>query len=205
MTTTQSHLSAGRRIDEYAGIFDVTDTLVVTVDAEPQTVGEALERLDLMASAARALDALGVADRVALAPSLLAAEPGRELVFGLVWRVAGEATTIDPRSVPACDVPGHVKVIWDLRVEPGALGGALLSTTRRFTATDEAARARLLAAWGILGTFAKSLSQRTLTAVKRYAEDHDDDFGHTASPVSIRSRPASLQNGRRAAQIAGAR
>src|SRR5439155_27078701 len=49
MTTTQCHLSAVRRIDEYAGIFDVTNTLVVTVDAEPETVREALERLDLTA------------------------------------------------------------------------------------------------------------------------------------------------------------
>jgi len=204
MTTTQRHLSAVRRIDQYARTFDVTDTLVVTVDAEPEAVREALDRLDLTASAARALDALGVADRVALAPSLLAAGPGWELVFGLVWRLTGPATTIDARNVRAFDVPGHVKVIWDLRVEPGALEGALLSTTRRFTATDEAARARLLAAWGIIGTFAKSHSHRTLTAIKRYAEDCDD-LGHAASPVSIGSLPASLQNGRRAVQIAGAR
>jgi hypothetical protein len=202
MTTTQSPLSAVTRIDEYARTFDVTDTLVVTVDAEPQTVRQALDRLDLAASAARALDALGVADRAALAPSPLAAAPGPELVFGLVWRLAGPATTIAPCSVPAYDVPGHVKVIWDLRVRPGALEGALLSTTRRFTATDDAARARLLTAWGIIATIANSLSRQTLTAIKRYAEDRDGDVDHAASPVSSGSLPAPLQNGRRAAQIA---
>jgi hypothetical protein len=205
MTTTQAHLSAVRGIDAYARSFDVTNTLVVTVDAEPQTVREALDRLDLAASAARALDALGVGDRIALRPSLLAAAPGPELVFGLVWRLAGPATTIDPRSVGACDVPGHVKVIWDLRVQPGALEGALLSATRRFISTDEAARARLLAAWGIIGSVADSLSRRMLTAVKRCAEEREDAFGHAASPISIGSLPAPLQNGRCATLIGGAR
>jgi hypothetical protein len=205
MTTTQSPLSAVRAIDAYAGSFDVTNTLVVTVHAEPQTVREALERLDLAASAARSLDALGVGERVALAPSLLAAAAGPELVFGLIWRLAGPATTIDPRSVAACEVPGHVKVIWDLRLQPDALDGALLSATRRFTATDAAARARLLAAWGIIGSVADSLSRRMLTAVKRCAEDRDEDFDHAPSPVSTGLLPAPLQNERGAALIAGAR
>jgi hypothetical protein len=198
MITTQPAMSVVSRIDEYARTFDVTDTLVVTVDAEPQTVRDALERRDLAASAAHKLDALGVTDRIALAPSLLAAGPGPELVFGLVWRVAGSATTIEPSSLRAFQVPGYVKVIWDLRVQPGALEGALLSTTRRFVATDDAARARLFAAWGIIGTFAKGLSQRTLAAVKRYAEDCDE-LGHAASPASIGPLALSTHNMRRAA------
>jgi hypothetical protein len=193
MTTTRSHLSAVSRIDEYAGTFDVTDTLVVSVGAEPETVREALDRVDLTAPVTRALEALGVADRLALPPSLLAAKPGTGLVLGLVWRVAGPAKTIDARSVRAFDLPGHVKMLWDLRVEPGAGDGALLSTTRRFIATDDAARARLLGAWGVIGTFAQSLSQRTLTAIKRYAEDRDD-FGHATRPRSIGSLRASPQN-----------
>jgi hypothetical protein len=198
MTTRQPPMRTGRGIDEYARIFDVTNTLVVKVDAEPQAVCAALERLDLSALAARALDALGVADRVALAPVLLAGGRGPQIVLGLVWRVAGPATTIDASRLRAFDVPGHIKVIWDLRVEPAGLEDALLSTTMRFAATDDAARARLLAAWGIIGTFAKSLSQRTLTAIKRYAED-SEELRHAASPLSVAPHARSAQNLRRAA------
>jgi hypothetical protein len=198
MTTTQPPMSARSRIDEYARTFDVTNTLVITVDAEPQTVRDALEHLDLAAPAARTLHALGATDRVALAPTLLAAAPGPQLVFGLVWRIAGPATTIDASRLPAFEAPGHVKVIWDLRVQPHALEGALLSTTRRFTATDDATRERLLAGWGIIGSVAHSLSQRTLTAIKRYAED-DDELGRAPRPLSIRPHARSTQNMRSAA------
>jgi hypothetical protein len=160
-----------RPIDDYAPTFDVTDTLVATVDAEPEAVSAALEQLDLTASAAAALSALGGVHRVALAPALLAARPGQELVFGLIWRHEGATETVDPASVQTFDTPGHVKVIWDLSVQPGALEGALLSMTRRFAATDAATRARLLDNWGIIGTVAGSLARRTVAAVKAYAED----------------------------------
>ena len=198
MTTTHPPMSAGSRIDEYARNFDVTNTLVVRVDADPQSVRDAVEHLDLSAPAARTLHALGVTDRVALAPTLLAAGPGPQLVFGMVWRIAGPATAIDPFHLPAFEVPGHIKVIWDLRIQPGALDGALLSTTRRFTATDDAARARLLAGWGVIGTFAQSLSERTLAAIKRYAED-DDELGRALRPLSIAPDARSTQNLRSAA------
>lgn len=152
----------------------MTDTLVLTVDAEPETAGDALDRLALTNSTARALHALGVADRVALGPTLLASTPGTELVFGLVWRVEGPAEPVDPSEVQAFDTPGYVKVIWDVRVQPSAGGGSYLSTTTRFAATDEVTRARLFAGWGVIGPFAKSLAQRTLAAVKAYAEDWDE-------------------------------
>jgi hypothetical protein len=110
-----------RPIDDYAPSFDVTNTLVVRVDAQPAAVDAALEQLDLTASAAAALSAFGGVDRVALAPALLAAQPGPELVFGLVWRYDGATETVDPANVQTFDTPGHVKVIWDLSVQPDAL------------------------------------------------------------------------------------
>jgi hypothetical protein len=160
-----------RPIDDYAPASDVADTLVVKVDAEPAAVGAALEHLDLTASAAAALSAFGGVDHVALAPALLAAQPGPERVFGLVWRYEGATETVDPANVQTFDTPGHVKVIWDLSVQPDALEGAWLSMTRRFAATDETTRARLLDGWGIIGTVADSLARRIVAAVKAHAED----------------------------------
>jgi hypothetical protein len=162
-----------RPIDDYAPTFDVTDTLVVKVDAEPAAVSAALAHLDLTTSAAAALSAFG-GDRLALAPALLAAQPGPELVFGLVWRYEGATETVDPANIQTFDTPGHVKVIWDLSVQPDALEGTWLSMTRRFAATDETIRTRLLDSWGIIGTVADSLARRIVAAVKAHAEDWDE-------------------------------
>jgi len=174
MTTTLSRPHTADLIDDFTDTVDVTDTFVLAVDAELKTVREALERLPLGDSAARALDALGIADRVALGPALLASRPGAEHVFGLVWRVEGPAETIDASELQAFDIPGYVKLIWDVQVRPSAGAGSFLFTTTRFAATDEVTRARLLAGWGVIGPFTKSLSQRTLAAVKAYAEDCDE-------------------------------
>jgi hypothetical protein len=172
-TTAPSRLHTANLIDDFTDTIDVTDTLVVAVDAEPETLAEALDRLPLGDSATRALDALGVADRLALGPALLASKRGTELVFGLVWRVEDSVEAEEPADFQAFDTPGYVKVIWDLRVRPSA-DGSFLSTTTRFAATDEVTRARLLAGWGVIGRCTKSLSQRTLAAVKAYAEDWDE-------------------------------
>jgi hypothetical protein len=172
MTTTLSRPHTANLIDDFTDTVDVTDTFVLAVDAELETLREALARLPLGDSAARALDALGIADRVALGPTLLPSTPG--VVFGLVWRVEGPAEPIDPSELQAFDTPGYVKVIWDVRVQPSAGGGSYISTTTHFAATDEVTRARLLAGWGVIGPFTKSLAQRTLAAVKAYAEDWDE-------------------------------
>jgi hypothetical protein len=173
MTLSQPR-SASNQIDDFTDTFDVTDTFVLAVEAESNTLWEALDRLALTNSTARALHALGVADRVALGPALLASTRGTELVFGLVWRVEGPAEPIDPSDLQAFDTPGYVKVIWDVRVQASTSGGSYLSTTTRFAATDEVTRARLLAGWGVIGLLTKSLAQRTLAAVKAYAEDSDE-------------------------------
>jgi hypothetical protein len=67
-----------------------------------------------------------------------------------------------------------VKVIWDLRVEPGPESGTALSMTTRFISTDHFSRERLGAAWGVVGPVSAALSKRALAAVKRYAEDRDE-------------------------------
>src|SRR5947208_16160020 len=77
MTMTLSHpRSASNQIDDFTDTFDVTDTFVLAVEAESNTLWEALDRLALTNSTARALHALGVADRVALGPALLASTRG---------------------------------------------------------------------------------------------------------------------------------
>jgi hypothetical protein len=167
---------SAHRIGDYLDTFDVTDSLVIAVESDTKTVLECLGLLNLIGPAVQALESIGIADRLTLAPTLLAAPGGEGLVFGLVWRVeqTAAAEEIDPSDFEAFDTPGYVKVIWDVQVTPSEGERAFLSTTTRFAATDEVTRARLLAGWGVIGPFSKSLSRRTLAAIRAYAEDWDE-------------------------------
>jgi hypothetical protein len=167
--------NAARLIDTYAHTFDVTETHVVLVDAHPAAVFGAVERLALAHAVVQAIEALGLTDRLALAPTRLGSGNGEEHVYGMAGRLDGvPAVRVDPHDLGAFDRPGYVKVIWDVRVEAGGETGTILSTTTRFVSTDHASRERLGAAWGVLGPVSAALSKRALAAVKRYAEDQDE-------------------------------
>jgi hypothetical protein len=154
--------SAARLIDTHARRFDVTDTRVVLVDASPAAVHAAGERLELAHAVRQAIEGLGLAGRLVLAPTRLGSREG-EHVYGMAARLDG-----------AHDRPGHVKVIWDVRVEPGPESGTTLSMTTRFVSTNRSSRGSLRTAWGVLGPVAAALSKRALAAIKRYAEDRDE-------------------------------
>lgn len=181
-----------RLIDTYAHTFDVTDTRVVLVDANPAAVLGGVERVDLPRTVVRAIEALGAGDRLALAPTRLEAGRRPEHVYGMAWRVdGGPAERVHPHHLRAFDRPGYVKVIWDVRVEAGGETGTLLSTTTRFVSTDHESRERLGAAWGVLGMASAALSKRALAAIKRYAEDQDERPSFDSVEVSASRRQGS--------------
>jgi hypothetical protein len=165
--------SAARLIDTYARTFDVTDTRVVLVDASPAVVLAAGERLELAHTVGEAIETLGLADRLVLVPTRLASREG-EHVYGMAARLDGTP-----------ERPGYVKVIWDIRVEPGPESGTALSMTTRFVSTDHSSRESLRAAWAVLGPVAAALSKRALSAVKRYAEGQDELPRRRASSLAL--------------------
>jgi hypothetical protein len=165
----------GRLIDAYAPRFDVTQTRVVMVEAPPATVAAALQHLSLSAPAMAAIEALGMGSHVAARPAQLAARGARERVYWLLWRVfPGHLVEHRPEHIGEFAGPGHVKVIWDIAVRADAHDGAELVSTVRFIATDDAARANLFAAWGLVGAIATMLSQRALATLRGYAEQHEE-------------------------------
>jgi hypothetical protein len=179
--TTTEDLGTARLIDTHAHAFDTTDTRVVLVDADPATVLRAAERIDLLRTVVGAISALGMADRLALAPALIETS-GRERVYGMAWRVGdGPSAAIDPRGLHAFDGPGYVKLIWDVRVEAGGETGTLLSTTTRAVATDDESRERLEEGWSVLAPVSAELSKRALAAIREQAEDEYE----SPSPVRI--------------------
>jgi len=129
-------------IDTHAPAYEVTNTYVVVIDAEPGTVVAGVNRLDLGTKPA---------------PVRLPGGDAHERVHELTWRVDGCLS--------------RIRAIWDVRVEGDGEGGTILSTTTRFVATDDVARERLLGAWGEIGRATRKLAKAALDAVKRYAEE----------------------------------
>jgi hypothetical protein len=165
---------AMNQIDTHAPSFDATETRVALVDAGPETVLDAAERVDVARTVVQAIEALGLGDRLALAPARLAAG-SREHVYGMAWRVdGGPAETVLPQQLRAFDRRGYVKVFWDVRVEAGSETGSLLSTTTRVVSTDDESRERLEAAWSVFGPVATALATRAITAVKELSEADDE-------------------------------
>ena len=94
---------SGRLIDAYAGAFDITQTQVVLVDADPATVAPGLQRLRLSSTATAAIEALGIGGRLAAGPAQLAARDAYERVYGLLWRLAP--------ARPAGPPPRHIGAV----------------------------------------------------------------------------------------------
>lgn len=130
-----------RLIDVHTPRCDVSETLVVHVDAPPAAVLAAVDR-DVAREPFAGLRPLG--------------RTGRERLFGLSWR-----------PVPAA---APVEVVWDLRVECDGEGGCYLASTRRFVAGDDAARDGLHHQWRHIRGAADLIARRALRTVKRAAE-----------------------------------
>jgi hypothetical protein len=152
-------------------------SLVLVLDAPVGAAQAALDRLDLATPLIRALDAVGVADHVALPPTIVDPSPSR-LVLGLIWRTGTTATDerVRPDGFAEFAVAGHVTATWDLSVEARHDGTSMLSIAARFTTTDERSCRRLLDAWGIVGAFADVVSQRAATAVKAYVDSLEEEL-----------------------------
>jgi hypothetical protein len=174
------------------GAADITDSLMIAVDAGMESARIALDRLDLTGPLTRALLALDVSDRIALPPARLdspaigptgpdelapAATAAVQLALGLIWRIDGASS--DARAAPgefdAFQRPGRVKVRWTLHVTSSE-SGSWLTIRTRFTPTDEAAAERLRDAWGVLGALSRVLVERAARTARAYAEALEDEL-----------------------------
>jgi hypothetical protein len=139
MTMTPPLMHTARSDDR-----DITNTTSVPVAAGVDATRRAVKRLELAAPAIRALQALGLDDRVVRRRAALQ--------FG----VAGS--------------PGHVEVHVTVAIDATSDDSCVLTIITAFRATDDQARVRLLDAWAILGPLARHLARRAARTVKEYAE-----------------------------------
>jgi hypothetical protein len=120
---------------------------VLHVAAAPADVLDVVDRLDLARDPFAGVEALG--------------RRRHERLFGLTWH-------------PKPGAPGHVDVVWDIRVEADGEGGSYLSSTRRFTASDDEARNDFRSYWRYVRLGADAIARRTLRTIKRVAEEDSD-------------------------------
>jgi hypothetical protein len=144
----------------------VTESLTLAVGADEDDVLEVLSRIDPTGPVAAQLAALGVGDRLVLAPSLLDRRSGG-LSLGLVWRVRdlGLARGIAPAEFESFDRSGHVKIRWDVSVVRG-----YLTVRTTYLPTDDSARTALLERWPVAREIAAGVARRWALAVSTLAE-----------------------------------
>jgi len=137
----------------------ITDTLVVPIAADADDTRRAAHRLDLAGPAIAAARALGLSDRITILPG------------GFTWHPDGGHASV------------HARV--EVRVEPGAEDGSLLSISTHFTPSDVALRARLLDAWPVVKPLADALVRRAARSVKAYAEEDRFEAGNEIASTAM--------------------
>jgi hypothetical protein len=145
-------------------------TLAVPVDASFATLGAALEAVrtdDVIGRAAGALRVGDVAQRLVFGPQLIAEDPGRELVFALVWRF---------------DDGHEATLTWNVRVDIGPV----LTSTRRWSAGDQASCDRIMDSWAYFAQLAERLARGTVAAARRRAEAIEEAGEAAQQPVPRR-------------------
>jgi len=149
--------------------WDFRERHATRVDAPPERVFEAVRTVTLAEMGtfrvlARLRGIRAPVDRPLLevagpAWSVLADEPGRELVFGAAgqpWKLRGGLGSRDP---------SHVRMAINWRLE-----GTTLSTETRVLATDAAARRKFRLYWLVIRPFSGLIRRVWLRAIKRRAQ-----------------------------------
>lgn len=156
---------------------------MVTVRAGPDRAYRAVREVDLSDSAViRSLFALrGLPRRGPLSLDdlprigfvILAEDPGREIVLGLVgrfWRARGGLRRVAPGEFDAFAEPGFAKAAWNFLVEPAGGGRSAVSTETRVVTTDPASLRSFRRYWRLAGPFSALVRRRTLALIREGAE-----------------------------------
>jgi hypothetical protein len=107
---------------------------------------------------------------------LLAEEPGRELVLGLIgqfWKLTGGSfpRTAGPEEFRAFDRPDHAKAVINFHVgDPQPDGTTRVRTETRIQATDPKARRKFAAYWRVIYPGSALIRKSWLRAIEKRAE-----------------------------------
>ncbi len=201
-------------LDHYLPQYDVTETYAIIVDADPDLTWQAVRRSDLSRSAVvrvllelrslpnrlhgvlngrpsnAARPPLTLDDMKRAGFLLLDERPGHEIVLGSVvqpWNAVTDnkpAPQVEPDRFTEFDIPGYVKVAFNIRVEPYGSGRALITTETRTAATDPMSLRRFARYWLIIGPFSALIRRLMLRIAKSDAERRPGLTSTTRPPES---------------------
>ena len=139
-------------IDELLPEWDVEAEHRIRINASAEVVYEAFRSLDMGRSwgvrllfALRGLprDALTLDGLRRLRFALLADEPPREMVLGIIgrfWTLTGHLQKTDAEHFRRFAEPGYAKAVWHFLITEASGDGVILSTNTRVLCLDEASR-----------------------------------------------------------------
>src|SRR6266540_3148161 len=170
--------------DDFLPVYDVSDEVATVVDADSETVWEALMNVDLLDVGKRVplagvLEALRLRELAGMPAEqggwiLLGERPGEEIGLGLVgkfWRPVIQYEHVGADRFLDFDEPGYAKTVYDLSVRPLPDGTSILSGLMRTATTDEHARRWFRRYWTFgVGSGAHVLVHALLETVRDTAE-----------------------------------
>jgi hypothetical protein len=178
-------------IDRFLPKYDVVEHHQVHVDAPVEHTYGAVKDLDLAQSpvvlallalrglptlftgAAKLSRRLGLKEIMQAGFVVLAEEPNRELVLGVVgkfWHLSSGIHRIAPDEFIGFDAPGFAKSAWNFVVSERAGGGSTVVTETRVLCTDDDARRKFGLYWRLVGPFSALIRRVLLGNIKRDAE-----------------------------------
>src|SRR5262249_43991484 len=122
-----------------------------------------------------ALEAFGLREQ--FLTSRRAREDGAH-VYCLVLRLADAPSPMSgaDTDLEAFSVPRHLKLVWNVSVEPRGDRASLLSVGLEAAATDSTSSRVLLDSWPLLGPLAEERAQHILSVLADYDEDTEEDL-----------------------------
>ncbi len=103
---------------------------------------------------------------------IVAEEPGREVVLGLIgkfWTPTGSIRRFEPDELAAFDEPGYAVTAWNFVLETEG-EGTRLTTETRIRCTDATAERRFRRYWGLVKPFSGLIRSEMLRTIKKAAE-----------------------------------
>jgi hypothetical protein len=179
-------------IDRFLPDYDVIEHHALDVDAPVDEAYRAVKELDLARSpivlallfarglphlftgAVKPKRRLGLDKIVESGFVVLAEEPDRELVLGIVgkfWQLSSGVHRIEPDEFIGFDAPGFAKAVWNFAVSARPGGGSRVETETRVVSTDDDARRQFSRYWWLIGRFSALIRRVVLGQIKREAEN----------------------------------
>lgn len=166
-------------LDEFLPQYDASERHATEICAPVERIYAAVENLDMSQSpiirglfrlrgmppasvTLRGLQRIGFV--------LLAEEPNREIVLGLVgkfWTPTGDLQRVDAAAFRAFNKAGYAKTAWNFALAPRADSTVTVTTETRVLCLDERSRNRFRLYWLVVGPFSGWIRREALQIVKQ--------------------------------------